>query len=147
MDDDIVRAAGLRMLGQIDNHVHVLVRAGHDRLRLVTYCRDSQIEHALALVNRHGEEFALLSRDEKSVNTQIVNPVVDILAKAAFIDRSVLIERRVCRSPDTAHRSARIGLGVLTVIFHRNPRFGAGHSKTRVFLIEPYFLSFGKSCK
>ncbi len=33
MHDDVVGAAGLRMTGKIDHHIHVLVGAGHDRLR------------------------------------------------------------------------------------------------------------------
>ena len=79
MHDDIVGAHRLRMAGQGDHRLHVLVGAGHDRARGGISGRvDRDLEHALALFHRHREKLALLAGDEEAVDCEVFDPMADV---------------------------------------------------------------------
>lgn len=118
MHDDIVGTDLLGVLRQVDHDIHVLVGAGHDRLGPARAGIHRQFEAALALLQRHGEELALLAGYEEAVDAEIVDPVVDVAAKAVLIDCEILLERHEPGSPDALHGLPRIGLGVFFRVLH-----------------------------
>ncbi|MCX6502836.1 MAG: hypothetical protein NT132_10635, partial [Microbacterium sp.] len=87
MHDNEVGADCLGIARQFDDGVHVLVRAGQDRACTGADLIDGDVEGPLALIQRHREELALLAVDEEPADFETVNPVADVAAEAALIER------------------------------------------------------------
>ena len=84
--DDVVGADRLRVPGEIEDHVEVLVGARQDGAPAAQLL-DRDVERALALGHRHREELALLAADEHAVDAEIVDPVAQVPAQAGLVDR------------------------------------------------------------
>ncbi len=82
---------------------------------------DRDLECALALVERHREELALLAGDEQAVDREIVDPMADVAPQAGLVDGEVARpERRVrppprCRAYAGANRPWRRACGISSV--------------------------------
>src|SRR5688500_20083992 len=91
-------------------------RAGHhDRAALLGH---RQLRGALALLERHGVELALLAVDKEARDAELAGPVAQVAAPARLVEAEIGLERRKGGGPDAAQMLARIGLGVLAAIMH-----------------------------
>ncbi len=103
MDHDVIGPAVLCMQRQLHDRIEVLVRCGNDDPRIAVTLVDGNLEIALALIEAHREELALLAGDEQALDVEIVYPVPDVRAQAGLIERQVFVEGVQCRRPDATH--------------------------------------------
>ena len=134
--DDVVGTDRLGVPRQIDHHIHVGVRAGHDRLTGTRGRLHGQVEGALPLLQGHRVELALFARDEQTLDTELVDPVVDVGSESVLVDGEVLGERGQRGCPDTGEVLAGVVLGVVTVVVH-----GFGSVQTIVMLWDTFFTT------
>src|SRR5262250_2703180 len=117
MHHDVVGADRLRVPGEIDDGVEILIRARQDRA-MAAQLFDRYVEAALALGDRHGEELALLAADENAVDAEIVDPVAQGPAQARLVDRQVGRKRRQRRRPNALEMLAGIILRIASSVVH-----------------------------
>ena len=78
MHHDVISAAVLGMVRQLLDRVEVLIRDGHDDAGLAVALFHRNFEVALALVEAHRKELALLAGDEQALDVEVIDPVANI---------------------------------------------------------------------
>ena len=86
MDHNVIRAARLRMAGQLHHRVEILIAGRKYRARRPIAFLDRNFDIPLPLRQRHGEKLALLSGHKQPRNTQIIHPMPDVGAKARLVE-------------------------------------------------------------
>ena len=108
MDNDVIGPAVLCVKGEIKNRVEILIRYLDDNAGLASTLIDRNFEVALAFIKAHREKLALLTRDEQTLDIEVVDPVTNVCAQAGFVQRKIFVKRIQRGRPNPAHILAGI---------------------------------------